>query len=133
MQDHQALRARQMVRDETMTTTPSDRRQLLFLLDRDEVAWAMIATWPNVSRERLPQDAAQRKAALVRRWATLAGYRDVEIARAYDKLFDNGFIDEDGNVDPMADKYVAAMVFSKLPPSVRPKPRKPENPPAEEF
>lgn len=100
---------------------PSDRRHLLFLLDNDECAWAMLATWPNVNRERLPKGRAASRRELVERWSALAGYREVEVNRAYDKLFGNGFIDDEGRVDADAERYVEAMIVAKLPREVRPK------------
>lgn len=100
--------------------SPKTRRHLLFLLDRDECAWAMLATWPNVNRERLPKDPAVARKVLVSRWAALAGYREVEVNRAYDKLFGNGFIDSEGRVDANAEAYVEAMIVAKLPREVRP-------------
>lgn len=81
----------------------------------------MLATWPNVNRERLPKGRAASRRELVERWSALAGYREVEVNRAYDKLFGNGFIDDEGRVDADAERYVEAMIVAKLPREVRPK------------
>lgn len=88
--------------------SPSERDELLILLDSDPTLWRLVVTWPNVKRPKTRRDR------VVERWAQISGRRVAEVNRAWEVLFSNGICRRDGTVDPKAAQYVKAQIAAQL-------------------
>jgi len=97
---------------------PSENQSLLTMLDDNPVLRKLIGTWPNAWR------VGAKKHEQITTWAALTLLREVEVEASWRALFENGFCRKDGTVDPLAARYVASFALSRLPASVRVKPKK---------
>lgn len=97
---------------------PTERSELLVVLDNNPAAWKMVATWPNVQLlgETVLVDNEAGRRAMVKRWAALSGLTREEVRRLWPTLHENGICRMDGTVDDSARRYVVAVVAAVLRP-----------------
>lgn len=109
-------------------TSPSAKPALLGLINNELSLWKLIMSWPAASgsfRGLMPEDpldvAAVRRARdrLIKRWSAAARVPVFETRHAIRILFGNGFLTEDGGVDPLANTYVTHKMIEQFPKAMR--------------
>lgn len=92
---------------------PAENPGLVLMFEKDATLQALVSTWPNAYR------SGAKKFEQIKKWAELTGLREIEVEKAWAKVFENGFCNRDGTVDPFAAKYLASMAMGRLPAAVR--------------
>src|SRR5574341_718316 len=99
--------------------TPRERPHLLGLLEGRRSLWALIATWPNVPHPEGWRESREGRRAVMCAWSRISGMPEFQIRHVWRMLFDNGFVREDGSVDPAVDAYVQDRAVEGLPSELR--------------